>query len=71
MFEMETNIINRLKPNDLQRRRAVSSLKIKIPSINMREKPTNTPIFYCLLIICMVALTCFGITLPSLGSYHT
>jgi hypothetical protein len=36
--------INPLTPNDLERRRAVSPLKIKIPSKNMREKPTNTPI---------------------------
>jgi hypothetical protein len=36
--------INLLTPNDLQRRRAVSPLKIKIPSKNIREKPTNTPI---------------------------
>jgi hypothetical protein len=33
-----------LPKNDLQIRRAVSPLKIKIPSKNMREKPTNTPI---------------------------
>jgi hypothetical protein len=38
--------INPLKPKDLLRRRAVSPLKIKIPSKNMREKPTNTPIIY-------------------------
>jgi hypothetical protein len=36
--------LNPLTPNDLQRRRAVSPLKIKIPSKNMREKPTNTTI---------------------------
>jgi hypothetical protein len=35
-----------LTPNDLQRRRAVSPLKIKIPSKNMREKSTNTPIIH-------------------------
>jgi hypothetical protein len=35
--------INPLMPNDLQRRHAVSPLKIKTPSKNMREKPTNTP----------------------------
>jgi hypothetical protein len=35
------NKINPLMPNNLQRRRAVSPLKIKIPSKNMREKPTN------------------------------
>jgi hypothetical protein len=33
--------INPLTPNDLQRRRAVSPLKIKIPSKNMREKPIH------------------------------
>jgi hypothetical protein len=36
--------VNPLTLNDLQRRRAVSHLKIKIPSKNMREKPTNTQI---------------------------
>jgi hypothetical protein len=38
--------INPLTPNDLYRRRALSSLKIKIPSKNMREKPIrhDTPI---------------------------
>jgi hypothetical protein len=35
-------MINLLTLNDLQRRRAVRPLKIKIPSKNMREKPTNT-----------------------------
>jgi hypothetical protein len=30
-------LFNPLKPNDLQRRRAVRSLKIKIPDKNMRE----------------------------------
>jgi hypothetical protein len=34
------------QPNDLQRRRALSPLKIKISSKNMREKPTNTPIIH-------------------------
>jgi hypothetical protein len=38
--------INPLAPNDLQRRRAVIPLKIKIPSKNMREKSTNTPIIH-------------------------
>jgi hypothetical protein len=33
----------------------------------MREKPTNTPIIYYLLIM-YVAPTCFGITLPYSGS---
>jgi hypothetical protein len=39
-------IITPLTPNDLQRRRAMSPLKIKIPGKNMREKPTNTPFIY-------------------------
>jgi hypothetical protein len=39
-----TNVVNPLTPNDLQRLREVSPLKIKIPSTNMRENPTNTPI---------------------------
>jgi hypothetical protein len=34
----------------------------------MREKPTDTPIIYSIYWLCMVAATCFGITLPSLGS---
>jgi hypothetical protein len=38
--------LNPLTPNDLQGRRAVSLLKIKIHSKNMREKPTNTPIIH-------------------------
>jgi hypothetical protein len=37
---------NPLTPKDLQIRRAVNLLKIKIPSKNMREKPTNTPIIH-------------------------
>jgi hypothetical protein len=40
------DMINPLTPNDLQRRRAMSPLKITIPSNNMREKPTNTPIIH-------------------------
>jgi hypothetical protein len=40
----ETLAFNALTPNNLLRHRAVSPLKIKIPSKNMREKPTNTPI---------------------------
>jgi hypothetical protein len=51
---------NPLTPNDLQRRRAVSPLKIKIPSKNMREKPPNAPIIH--------SFIHFGITLPSSGS---
>jgi hypothetical protein len=34
----------------------------------MREKPTNTPIINSVDYLCMVASTCFGITLPSSGS---
>jgi hypothetical protein len=37
-------MFNPLTPNDLQRRRAVSPLTMKIPNKNMREKPTNIPI---------------------------
>jgi hypothetical protein len=37
---------NPLTPNDLQRRRAVSALKIKISSKNMHDKPTNTPLIH-------------------------
>jgi hypothetical protein len=37
---------NALTPNDLLRCRAVSPLKIKISSKNMREKPANTPIIH-------------------------
>ena len=43
----------------------MSSLKIKILSKNMLEKPTNTPIINSVYWLCMVASTCFGITLPS------
>jgi hypothetical protein len=39
---------NPLTSNDLQRRRTVSPLEIKIPSKIMREKPTNTPIIHSL-----------------------
>jgi hypothetical protein len=60
--------VNPLTPNDLQRCRAVIPLKIKIPSKNMREKPTNTPIIHSVYKLCMVASTCFGITLPTSGS---
>jgi hypothetical protein len=41
---MQNSGAKRLIPNDLERRRAVSPLKIKIPSKNMRDKPTYTPI---------------------------
>jgi hypothetical protein len=43
---MYNSKVKTLTPNDLQRRRAVRPLKIKIPSKNMREKPTNTPIIH-------------------------
>jgi hypothetical protein len=46
----------------------VSPLKIKIPTKNMSEKPTNTPIIHSVYELCMAAPTCFGITLPSSGS---
>jgi hypothetical protein len=39
-------LINPLTPNDLQRRRAVSPLKIRIASKNMLEKPTNSTIIH-------------------------
>jgi hypothetical protein len=44
MYQCAQTDINTLTPNNLKRRRAVGTLKIKIPSKNMREKPTNTPI---------------------------
>jgi hypothetical protein len=43
-------------------------LKIKIPSKNMYEKPTNTPIIHSVYWLCMVSPTCFGIMLPSSGT---
>jgi hypothetical protein len=46
----------------------VSPLKIKIPSKNVRVKPTNTPIIHSVYEWCMVAPTRFGITLPFSGS---
>jgi hypothetical protein len=50
-------MLNPLTPNVLQRRRAVSPLKIKIPSKNMREKPKNAPIIHSIYYLCMVAPT--------------
>jgi hypothetical protein len=44
MYEIQW--ISPLTPNNLQRRRAVSPLKIKIPSKNMHEKPTNATIIH-------------------------
>jgi hypothetical protein len=46
MIGIQNLKINPLTPNDLQRRSSVSPLKIKIPSKNMREKPTNAPIIH-------------------------
>jgi hypothetical protein len=43
---LRPQFFNPLTPNDLNRRRAVSPLKIKISSKNMREKPASTPIFH-------------------------
>jgi hypothetical protein len=48
----------------------VSPLKIKIPSKNVREKPTNTPIIHSVYLLCMVAPICFDIILPFQGSFH-
>jgi hypothetical protein len=42
----DNTTVNPFTPNVLQRRRALSPLKIKIPSKNMLEKPTNTPIIH-------------------------
>jgi hypothetical protein len=42
--ETFTLSVNPITPNDLQRRRAVSPLKIEVPSKNMRDKPTNATI---------------------------
>ena len=33
----------------------------------MHEKPTNTLIIHSVYLLCMVAPTCFGITLPQLS----
>jgi hypothetical protein len=41
---MRSQKVNPLTPNALYRRRAVSPLKIKISSKNMREKPASIPI---------------------------
>jgi hypothetical protein len=41
-----TSGVNPLTPKDLKRRRSLSPLKIKIPSENMREKPTNATIIH-------------------------
>jgi hypothetical protein len=61
--------VNPLTPNNIKRRRAVIPLKTKIPSKNMREKPTNTPIIHSVYQLCMVAPTRFDIlsTAPQLS----
>jgi hypothetical protein len=46
LYPSLSTFINPLTPNDLQKRRAMGPLKIKIPSKSMREKPTNTPIIH-------------------------
>jgi hypothetical protein len=46
VYQRSVTGFNSLTPNDIQRRRAVSALEIKIPSKNMREKPINTLIIY-------------------------
>jgi hypothetical protein len=70
-YASTTTCLNPLTPNDLQRRGAVSPLKIKIPSKNMREKPTNATIIRSVYQLCMVAPTCFGITISSSGSVRS
>jgi hypothetical protein len=47
--------------------RAVSPVKIKIPSKNMREKPKNSTTIHSVYGLCMVAPTCFGILLLFVG----
>jgi hypothetical protein len=44
--KLRATCLNHLTPNDLQRRRAVSPLKIKITSKNMHEKPANATIIH-------------------------
>jgi hypothetical protein len=46
----------------------MSPLKIKIPIKNMRKILTNTPIIHSVYSLCVVAPTCFGITLPISGN---
>jgi hypothetical protein len=41
-----SSYFNPLTPNDFIKRCAVSPLKIKIPSKNVLEKPTNTPVIH-------------------------
>jgi hypothetical protein len=44
-------------------------LKMKIPSKNMHEKPTNTTIIYSVYYLCIIAHTCFGNT-SQIASHH-
>jgi hypothetical protein len=44
-FFLEPENINLLTPDDLKRRRAVSPLKIKIPSKNMRKNQQMQQLF--------------------------
>jgi hypothetical protein len=59
--------VNPLTSNDLQRRRAVSPLKTKIPSKIMIEKSTNTLITHSVCYLFLTEPTYFGIPLPSQG----
>jgi hypothetical protein len=49
----------------------VSPLKIKIPSKNVREKPTDTPIINSVYQLCMVAPTCFEIATHHVTRHNT
>jgi hypothetical protein len=54
-------LLNALKPNDLQRRRAVSYLKIKIPSKNLgRQRCTEIFNFGVKELICMLLTPCIS-----------
>jgi hypothetical protein len=44
--DFENQYFNPLTPNDLYKQRTLSPLKIKIPSKNMCEKPTNATIIH-------------------------
>jgi hypothetical protein len=67
-FKYHPTVFNPLMLNDLKRCCAVSPLKIKIPSKNMCEKPTNAPMIHSVYELCMVFPTCFSIALPSSGT---
>jgi hypothetical protein len=43
-------------------------MKFRILCSDIHEKPTNAPIIHSIYKLCMVAPTCFSITLPSSGS---